>query len=252
MDPLVTASLVGAGSDLIGGLIGSKGSSSNKSVKLMEAQARVQRGLWEDQLPSLVKGAKTAGLHPLVAAGVSPASGPSIPMIGDDGASNLAAGFSNMGQNLGRAVAAHQTEDERSSSQIMQALAVERAALENQLLKHQVTSVNQPTTIAYTGGRDIIPGQGDGAVVVVPDEVTSRAKGDSGLKAGNHPAFQSYSLGRGRTVQLPVSDGGIGEALEGLPWPYAWAKMAEMLYKRYDAYTPGYTLSRFFKKFKRR
>lgn len=247
MDPVVGSALVSAGADLLGGLLGGK-TSKKSQVGLARNMSTVQ--LDHDKASALnrpswiVEGANKAGISPLVAMGLQPSSVPSI-SVGDDGG-GMASAMSSMGQNLGRAAEAYLSRDQRAKMEVRDGLALERAKLENDLLRSQISSVNRTAgTPGLPSSSGYFAGQGDaGGVSVVPDEVIAKAKGDPSTRAGKHAAFQEYDVGNGHKISLPVSDGGIGEALEGLPWPYAYAKMGELLYKRYENYTPGYWIGR--------
>lgn len=254
MGPLATLGM-GVASDIAGGLVGKLfggGTSANKQYNIWAQQARYSNKLATEfdasQIQRRVADAKLAGIHPLAGVGISPSSGPSISVGGISDTKSFPTG---MGQNISRAVEAVATRDERAQATAMNGLSLERARLENELLRYQITNVARATTPSLPGSQSpLIAGQGDAhrRVVVVPDEVTASAKGDTGITAGSHPGFQEYDLGNGRTIQLPVGDGGVAEALEGLPVPYTYGKIAEMLYKRYDRYTPGYALAKLFKR----
>lgn len=86
-----------------------------------------------------VADAKAAGISPLAALGIPLGSGPSM-VIGGSGGSGA---FSDMGQSLGRVADAVATSRERSASAQVEALALERAGLENELLRSQISSVNR-------------------------------------------------------------------------------------------------------------
>lgn len=243
--PAVAATAISAASSILGGLFGK--SSSDKAKKAAQAEAAADRAMQYDFAQNGIQwkaaDAIKAGLHPLAALGAQTMSASPV-SIGSTADMSMPNALNDMGQNISRAVGASQPKEVRAMTASMNQLALERASLENELLRTQISSINRPTTPGLPFSNSVSPGQVD----VVADKQTSSNPGDSGSTAGLHPAFQNYDLGRGRTVSLPVSDGGIGEALEGLPLPYAYAKMAEMLYKRYDHFTPGHALAKLFRK----
>nr|QJB20469.1 MAG: DNA pilot protein [Microvirus sp.] len=149
-----------------------------------------------------VADAKAAGISPLAALGVPLASGPTMAIGGSGGSSP----FSDMGQSLGRAIDAVSTSKERSVRASLDGLALERASLENELLRSQITSVNRannpplpsmvsspasPATGAPTGTR------------TVPVEVSSAA----GAKAsGIHPDLTYVRTSAGGLAIVPSKD----------------------------------------------
>jgi len=178
MDPLVTSSLVSAGSSLLGGLFGGGSqkatAQSDMNNELLGQQFTWQRRLhqdtskflWRNQIPTTVAAAKSAGIHPLVAMGVNPSGGSTGSFAiggGSDAPNALGAGLADMGQHLGRAAQAYLTRDERNVQQSMTALQLERASLENDLLRSQITSVKANTVPALPSpsSRYLIEGQGE-------------------------------------------------------------------------------------------
>jgi len=84
-----------------------------------------------------LKAAKKHGLHPLVALGVNTPPAPQPHYAGDTG-SSVGQALSNAGQDVSRAVAAYQTKEQREEDRVLRKLSVERAGLENELLKSQI------------------------------------------------------------------------------------------------------------------
>lgn len=94
-----------------------------------------------------VEDAKASGLHPLAALGAQLSGGSPVSV----GSADLkldapTRDIGSMGQDLGRAVAAMGTADEKGDATAakLQALQVERGELENSLLKTQIMKANQP------------------------------------------------------------------------------------------------------------
>jgi len=131
-------SLAGSVASLFGG------GGGMKPAEALDAQRLAQINLWENQLPALALGAKNAGFHPLVAAGVNPASGPSIGGIGEP--MSTADRLSEAGQNISRAAGAMGTKAERATLQTRDALMLEKMGLENELLRTQISTINRPTS----------------------------------------------------------------------------------------------------------
>lgn len=129
MDPAVVGSLIGVGSKLIGGLIG-----SNEANKAAQRDWDNQKLVLKNQIYWKAQDAIRAGLHPLAGLGVNPAAGPAPTQVGDMGNT-----FASMGQDLGRAAEAMMTPEDKAGSRLLQ-LQAERATLENDLLRTQIAS----------------------------------------------------------------------------------------------------------------
>lgn len=122
--------LISAGTSLLGGLLGRK--SQNK---MADKQAALQKEFAQSGIQWRVEDAKKAGIHPLYALGAQTASFSPV-SVGDP----LGGAFSDMGQHLGRAVDAMGTREERAVGKVLQHLQLERAGLENDLLRTQIAS----------------------------------------------------------------------------------------------------------------
>lgn len=106
----------------IGGLIG--GFMQNKAAK---EQQRFQQEYAMKNIRWKVKDAKAAGIHPLAALGVQPAGG----------APTAIPDYSDMGQNIGRAIDATMTGEQKNDdyTKAVQSLTLQRMETENNLLK---------------------------------------------------------------------------------------------------------------------
>lgn len=144
-------SLISAGADLIGGLLGKKSADSANKDNYKHQKEFAQNSVqWRSE------DAKKAGVSPLFALGMSPMSySPSS--VGD---SSMSSAMSSMGQNLGRAVSATTGPQGRYDATI-QALTLKRMGLENDLLASQINQINQPGNPPGIGSSHLIAGQGD-------------------------------------------------------------------------------------------
>lgn len=139
MDPLVTSSLISAGSSILGGLFGGKQKRGPSPQEQVNAQALLEQTMLRNRPSWAVEGAKAAGIHPLVALGMSPYQGGASIMAGDTGSGKDVFGaLANAGQDVSRAVAAYQTKEQRDMNKSLAALQLERAGLENELLRSQI------------------------------------------------------------------------------------------------------------------
>lgn len=191
MDPVTAAAVGGTALDFAGGLIGSSKSSKDAKKNRILQESMAKHGIrWR------VDDAKRAGLHPLAALGAN-ISMPNPVMSGSG--EIISNAMSNMGQNISRAAQAHVTRDERVQAQAMNTLAIERAGLENELLRTQISSIGRPTTPSLPSATDnpIIPGQGDSfpsaAVDVVPNQLNASEASQPWKEAG---AVSDYTFAR--------------------------------------------------------
>lgn len=171
--------------------------------------------------------AKAAGLHPMAALGAGGAGFSPSFQVGnspDFGSLGEAADeFLRDGQNTIRAQRAGQTEHQRE----LEALALRRGQLENQLLEGQITQLwagimGQPEAPARPGA----PTVGAGAIVrspravpqglieVTPSPQESSRPGDRGAAAGEPPGFKRFHISPDTSVELP--SGELADSLENL------------------------------------
>lgn len=115
--------LISAGSSLLGGILGKKEADANIEMQKDFAKKGIQ---WR------VADAKKAGVHPLYALGANTTSFSPVSV------GSLGAGLSEMGQDISRAVEAVQSAPERMQSKVITGLQIERAKLENEMLKSQI------------------------------------------------------------------------------------------------------------------
>lgn len=175
-------SIISAGANLVGGLFGSK--SQDKANK---ENIKYQKQYAQNQVQWRAADARKAGISPLVALGMSPMNfAPSS--VGD---TSLSTGLSAAGQDIGRAVAATASGQERMDSQV-KALTLTRMDLENTLLASQIAKINQPGTPPPISARHVIPGQGDVPILeVTPPTRTPHLVGPSGKVTSAGPGMDA-------------------------------------------------------------
>lgn len=132
---------------LAGGLLSDK---SQRSAN--DANRAIQYDMAQNGIQMRVADAKAAGIHPLYALGATPFS-PSPTAVGSTGTGNA---LQSMGQNISRAAAATSTHDQRRER-----LMLENAALQNDLLRAQITQINNASNPAFPGSSLLIDGQGN-------------------------------------------------------------------------------------------
>jgi hypothetical protein len=140
MDPLVTSTLISAGSSLLGSVFGGK----KKGPSLEDIQnANVRQ---EDMLfDSRMENAKQHGIHPLVMLGIPPSGGGTFGFSG--GESSEPSKFekmAEMGQGISRAAHAWLTREEREMGKISAQLQLENQALQNDRLRSEIALLHQP------------------------------------------------------------------------------------------------------------
>lgn len=134
------SSIVSAGSSILGALGGfgkkKRGPSPQEQVN---AQVLLEQTMMRNRPSWAVEGAKAAGIHPLVALGMSPYQGGASIQVGDQGDNgSVLTDLASAGQDVSRAIAAYQTKEQRQVTEAMTALQLERAGLENELLRSQI------------------------------------------------------------------------------------------------------------------
>lgn len=124
---------IGSIGSLVGGFFDRKANKEN-----LESQQAMQREFAQSGIQWKVNDAKAAGIHPLAALGAQTASY-SPQSIGDSGS------FSDMGQNLGRALKAAASSDDRKAQEL-EDLALTRARLDNDLVRSQIEASKVATS----------------------------------------------------------------------------------------------------------
>lgn len=175
--------LIGAGANIIGGLLGKSSAEKQASQNIAMQKEFAQKGIqWK------VEDAKAAGLHPLAALGAQTSSFSPISVGGDP----LAAGISSAGQDISRAVDATRSQSQRLDAygKTVQDLNLRRMGLENELLASQIAKINQagtPPPMPTAGDRYLVDGQAQsGLVKTNPLAINSTAPGSASSEAGAH------------------------------------------------------------------
>lgn len=162
-----------------------------------------------------VADAKAAGVHPLAALGASTHSFAPVSI----GSSSMASTFSAMGQDVSRAMMAGQSHGERVSDagKMMQALQVENASLQNDLLRSQISRLNQQATPSLPGGvPNITSDQPPESVKVEPSKTEAVNVAHPSQAAAVAPDV-SYS--RTATGLAPVPSKTVKELIEDITIP---------------------------------
>lgn len=210
---------IGQAAGGIGGLFGgSKGGPDWTSIQLAREQAQMQKEFAQNGIRWKVADAKAAGLHPLAAIGAAGASYSPVSYAGDrPSGGDLGQSLKDMGQGLGRAVAATQTKEERVASAFeltRQRQEIERGDLINAKLAADLALMNSqvgpgmPSNIAHPS-HTVASAKG---YVMKDAEVT--ATGSPGVTAAPpqaNPLATAYTDPYGGRTNLPQKDVNIDE-----------------------------------------
>lgn len=198
MDPIVTASLVSAGSSLLGGLFG--GSKSGAAKRAADLEYARQKEFAQNSIQWRAADAQAAGLHPLAALGINPAQYAPQAIGGHDN-SAMGNALADAGQSIGRAVGASMSKGDRAKKEILDSLTLEKAKLQNDLLRAQTTNISRPTNPPFPSGSIT------GDVSHNPDNRTSTRAGDLATTAAAHkPATSEFYNRDGSIVSFPSED----------------------------------------------
>jgi len=157
MLPLI-GSIISAGAGLLGGVMNNSAQKAANQANI-EASSAANKANYEAQkefaqngLRWKVEDANAAGIHPIYAMGAQPMQfAPSF--VGSTSESSRPGdSLASAGQDIGRAVAATETNDERA----LRVLSLERASLENDLLRTQIRRQVMETGPSFpdAGGND--------------------------------------------------------------------------------------------------
>lgn len=157
------------------GLIGAKQDATAADNLADQAWDRTKK-MALNQIQWRVQDATKAGLHPLAALGINPASGPEAGVVSPNAGPSLAAA----GADIGRGIEALSSPQEKIAAAQMSSLAIEKAKLENDLLKDQIVSnrmrVAQQSTPGVPGGAGALNNKLTTQPVVFKDPFTGEIR----------------------------------------------------------------------------
>lgn len=163
-------SLIGAGANLAAGFLGQEaaGKARDEAGNQAEMNRRMQMQFAQEGIRWRVADAKAAGLHPLAALGMQPASFAPISISGS-GDTSLAAGLSAAGQDISRGINSMKQQDEKleAYTTAARALQLENSGLQNEVLRSQLRRMNAPGSppgLPASRGY-LMPGQGNSTVL---------------------------------------------------------------------------------------
>lgn len=157
--------LISAGTSLLGGLFGQSQARSQQrqQMQLAQQQMAMQREFAQQGVRWRVDDARQAGVHPLFALGAQTHSYSPVSVGGGSSDNSMGDAIASAGQNIGRAVQSEMTAGEREKAAAADALTLEKAGLENELLRTQIGSLKQAQLgpALPSGKTGPLAGQGD-------------------------------------------------------------------------------------------
>lgn len=138
MDPLVTSSLISAGSSILGGLFG--GSKKGPSVA---DQIGMQGAMMRDQFEGRLALGKIHNIHPLTMLGVPMSGGQVTGEFGSSGPSKSER-MAEIGQGVSRAVSAYAGREQREMEKMSAKLQLENQQLQNDRLRSEIALMHSP------------------------------------------------------------------------------------------------------------
>lgn len=203
--------------NIIGGIIGAIGAgNANSSAEKIAAQnIALQREFATHGIRWKVEDARQAGVHPLYALGASTTSFSPVSVGYQNELAPLADAAKSMGQDITRSAQATRTAPER----IVAGLQIERAQLENDILRSELASKQARLTQGQVGpafpdvsSGFVMPGQGDAKFVTRdPLNVTPAAPS----QAQSEPsAITDVGYARTATGWAPVPSKDVKERIE--------------------------------------
>lgn len=176
-------SLISAGANLLGGMLNREQNEDFQANQNYQAEVnrQMQKDFAQQGIRWKVDDAKAAGIHPLYALGANTVSYSPV-SVGGGPDTSFGSGVASAGQDLSRAFDATRTGDERSKALAgaSASLSVERAGLENELLRAQIAKLRGqvgPPMPALTD-TNAIDGQPATRTVVLPHGVRLATPGN--------------------------------------------------------------------------
>lgn len=243
MDPWMTigGAVAGGAGGIIGGIMDSQAEDRRlqKAHDFEGGQAdrniALQREFAQNGIRWKVEDAKAAGIHPLYALGAnthsfSPVSVGSGPIGRSSVGGSIARGLGGMGQDISRALAATQTEDERRIAKANVTLAeanAKNAQLENEVKQIQLNKLNNvgpALPSAYDGSKFLNGSQGDAnsLVKLKPVQRNMSEKGTPYSEAGDQPGVTWERTPHGLSPVIPqaMSESFENDFLGGASWQW--------------------------------
>lgn len=215
------STLLSAGLSLAGGLLGksSADSARDQTYNLAQQNMAMQREFAQNGIQWRVDDAKKAGIHPIYALG-GPGASFSPVSASFTGDTSLPNALAATGQDVSRAISATRTETDKvdAFTRTARALSLEKAGLENDILRAELASktgrLRQAAGPPFPAAADpyLIPGQTQsGLVQAKPLEVTPAPSNQPSSEGG---AVSDVGYARTKTGWAPVPSKDVKERIE--------------------------------------
>lgn len=212
----------------LAGAFGGGGMSRGKAMDVAQYQHSLNKEVMQNSVQWRTEDAKKAGLHPLAALGANLGSSSPVTVMPFDGDST-GDRIARMGQGIGRAAQAFMTAESRQKAEILDNLAIERAGLQNDLLRAQTTAVHAATNPPFPGSATVIDGQGnsspllsDSRVDPQPARPTMNEANNLAKEAGSVTDYTYARTAKGGLSIVPSKD--VKERIEDTFLPdLAWS-----------------------------
>jgi len=200
------------GGRVIGSLLDNDAAGDRNDASLAWARenAAMQREFAQNGIRWRVEDAQKAGIHPLYALGAQTHSFAPTSFQPEGPDYSMGRAMSDSGQDISRAMQAAATKDDRAMS-MMDRLALERAELENDLLRSQIATQNAQLgpplpALAKPGPSSINSHLPPEAIVTKPSEIPASMPGDDSIQAGVYPDLR-WSMGAdGILTPMPAKE----------------------------------------------
>lgn len=197
--PAIIGAGIAAGASIGGGLLGSRAAERQQNINWDKQKTFAKKAIqWK------VEDAKKAGLHPLFALGANTNSFQPI-SVGD----SMGPALQQAGQDISRAMYANSDPGTRGDVKVMAALALEKAGLENDLLRAQIAKLSGQVGPPVPTGMQSL-----GLWEQKPAEVTASRPGQSHIQAG--PAVPSYQEADFGPFKVNLLSPTVSEQLEDM------------------------------------
>jgi hypothetical protein len=206
MDPIVQGAAIQAGGGLVSSMLGGGQKSGHYADRKVAYKAQRQaREFAQKSIQWRVKDAKKAGIHPLAALGAAGATPSSAVSVGGSYQDrNMGDALGDASQNIGRAIAATQTKEQRLHNEFMMGQEREQAAAKTEILKGQATSIHRANNPPMAN------------ITPTPREQMMREKGTPSELAGSQPDVDFADTAQGGVA--PVIPKDAAESYESDPF----------------------------------
>lgn len=225
--------VIGGLGNLIGGLFGSSNADANNATQLRIAEQNIamQKEFAQNGIRWRTGDALAAGIHPVAAMGANISS---FSPVSVGTSSPDTSWMGSLGQNIGRAVEAGLTWEEKKEKQTMDnvatSLRLNNMGLQNELLGAQIERIRSGPPMPSMGqsspgggnSGDVVNNPALGTFEMKPNEVTTSLPGQRAHTAGPAGPQNNWALGANGALQ-PFPPKGLGVEDEfGAPLMARW------------------------------